>query len=232
MKSLLVCASLPLAILLSACGKQDADAQGPGPASVQTASAAGDSVVLPSFDCTKAGSEAEKMVCADPSLAALDKELARVFALAEADSQLVPEVRGQLSAMQRGWIKGRDDCWKADDKRQCVVESYVARIHELRQGSANARKADPEGVTVGPLSLACKELDFGIGMTLIAVEPGYAFLEYRDKKVTLTAVPKIPEAAYAGKTFDGPYGLITEGRLARFKAPGRPEVTCNVEEIG
>ena len=37
-----------------------------------------------------------------------------------------------MRAEQRGWIKGRDDCWKADDAQSCVRESYIERIVELR----------------------------------------------------------------------------------------------------
>ena len=34
--------------------------------------------------------------------------------------------------MQRGWIKGRNECWKESDSRQCVEESYQLRITELQ----------------------------------------------------------------------------------------------------
>lgn len=34
--------------------------------------------------------------------------------------------------MQRGWIKGRNECWKADDLRQCVLTNYQQRITELQ----------------------------------------------------------------------------------------------------
>jgi uncharacterized protein len=37
-----------------------------------------------------------------------------------------------LKAEQRGWIKGRNDCWKEADKRKCVEESYRRRIAELQ----------------------------------------------------------------------------------------------------
>ena len=37
-----------------------------------------------------------------------------------------------LRAAQRGWVKGRDDCWKAGDTRSCVLEAYVRGIVDLR----------------------------------------------------------------------------------------------------
>ena len=37
-----------------------------------------------------------------------------------------------LKAEQLGWIKGRNDCWKADDITQCVSDNYRLRIAELQ----------------------------------------------------------------------------------------------------
>ncbi|MCR2808088.1 MliC family protein, partial [Paenibacillus soyae] len=43
-----------------------------------------------------------------------------------------PEQQKSERAIQRGWIKGRNDCWKAGDLRQCVEDSYQLRITELQ----------------------------------------------------------------------------------------------------
>ena len=93
---------------------------------VSVASAAG-----PSFDCAKveAGSISE-LVCKDADLAALDRKLADVYAAAA--KKAANEKPPVLKAEQRGWIKGRDDCWKSDDKRQCVAQEYRRRIAELQ----------------------------------------------------------------------------------------------------
>jgi uncharacterized protein len=37
-----------------------------------------------------------------------------------------------LTTEQRGWIKGRNDCWKAEDSRGCVADEYRRRIAELQ----------------------------------------------------------------------------------------------------
>jgi len=37
-----------------------------------------------------------------------------------------------LKAEQRGWVKGRDDCWKRSDVRGCVAGEYRSRIAELK----------------------------------------------------------------------------------------------------
>jgi uncharacterized protein len=85
----------------------------------------------PSFPCDKveAGS-VEAMVCQDQELAALDRTLAEVYAGATQKAQ--KEHPPVLKAEQRGWIKGRNDCWKSEDQRQCVMASYQTRIAELQ----------------------------------------------------------------------------------------------------
>ncbi|WP_429153352.1 MliC family protein [Aeromonas hydrophila] len=84
----------------------------------------------PSFDCAKAAGAAETLICKDAALAALDNELATLYPKALAN--LSPEQLKIEKAMQRGWIKGRNDCWKAKDLRQCVEENYQQRITELQ----------------------------------------------------------------------------------------------------
>jgi uncharacterized protein/heat shock protein HslJ len=84
----------------------------------------------PSFDCSKAASEVEQLICRDQLLAKLDQELSIVFARA---LENIPEaVHATTRAMQRGWIKGRNDCWKAEDVRSCVEASYQTRLVELQ----------------------------------------------------------------------------------------------------
>lgn len=89
----------------------------------------------PSFDCAKAGTSAEEMVCADADLARLDRLVADRYAAAMAAARGLDagadEAEAELRAYQRGWIKGRDECWKADDQRACVEASYQRREAEL-----------------------------------------------------------------------------------------------------
>ena len=86
----------------------------------------------PSFDCAKAGpGSVEATICADDQeLPALDRKLADVYA--QATEKAVNEQPPRLKAEQRGWIKGRNDCWKSDDLRRCVADSYRLRIAELQ----------------------------------------------------------------------------------------------------
>jgi uncharacterized protein len=66
--------------------------------------------------------------------------MAEVYAAAS--KKAVNEHPPVLKAEQRGWIKGRNDCWKGEDKRECVEESYRRRIAELQ---ARYRLVPPNG---------------------------------------------------------------------------------------
>lgn len=101
----------------------------------------------PSFSCgdLRAGS-IEEMICTDAALSSLDRKLADVYAQAVRASATAPS--SVLRAEQRGWVKGRDDCWKSDDRRRCVFESYRYRIAELQ---ARFRLVP----STGPVTFAC-----------------------------------------------------------------------------
>ena len=84
----------------------------------------------PAFDCAKASGEVESLVCRSEALGQLDRKLADTFRAAQAKAKGADA--GRLKATQRGWVKGRNDCWKADDKPACVQTAYETRIAELQ----------------------------------------------------------------------------------------------------
>lgn len=84
-----------------------------------------------SFKCSaNMASSVETLICGSEALSALDRQMASTYntALKKAGSQAK-----MLKAEQRGWIKGRNDCWKADDKQACIRDSYNQRLVELQQ---------------------------------------------------------------------------------------------------
>lgn len=89
----------------------------------------------PSFDCAKAESSAEQLICADDNLARLDRLVAARYASAlDAARGLdsgAAEAEAELRATQRGWISGRNECWKATDAKDCVESGYLRRDAEL-----------------------------------------------------------------------------------------------------
>lgn len=88
------------------------------------------SAATPSFDCAKAHGAAEQLICEDAGLAALDNELAALYPKAIANFSA--EQAKTEKALQRGWIKGRNECWKDTDPQQCIDASYQKRITELQ----------------------------------------------------------------------------------------------------
>ena len=89
----------------------------------------------PSFDCAAARGAAEVAICADPELARLDRLLsARYAAALDAAGSLdagAEAAEAALRATQRGWIGGRDACWKADDLTACITDVYLDREGQL-----------------------------------------------------------------------------------------------------
>ncbi len=79
----------------------------------------------PSFDCAKARSPAERMVCADPDLSSLDQSLSEVF---EAALNVVPR-QAALRVEQQHWLTDRRD--KAADAG-ILGKVYQSRIGELQ----------------------------------------------------------------------------------------------------
>ena len=84
----------------------------------------------PSFDCAKASGQVEQLVCKDAGLAALDRKLADAYA--KALKGWPANVAQEQRTIQRGWIKGRNDCWKDSDVRACVENEYKTRLVEVQ----------------------------------------------------------------------------------------------------
>lgn len=89
----------------------------------------------PSFDCSKASSGAEDMICTDAELARLDRFVSDRYAEALAAIRALDagaaEAEDNLRAWQRGWLSARNECWKSEDMRLCIEDAYLRREGEL-----------------------------------------------------------------------------------------------------
>ncbi|MEG2566046.1 MAG: lysozyme inhibitor LprI family protein [Acinetobacter sp.] len=84
----------------------------------------------PSFSCSAVDKGSmEEVICQSPSLSAMDMKLNEVYKQALATSKDDPV----LKAEQRGWIKGRNECWKEEDKPACLSREYSQRMTELQK---------------------------------------------------------------------------------------------------
>ncbi|AWJ82388.1 hypothetical protein TSH58p_02375 (plasmid) [Azospirillum sp. TSH58] len=170
----------------------------------------------PSFSC--AGVETgsvEQMVCTDPTLSALDRKLAGVYG--EAAGKAANEHPPVLKAEQRGWIKGRDDCWKADDRRACVEEQYRLRIAELQARYRLVR-------SIGPVRFACDGAPGNeLTATFFETEPPTMIAERGDAVSLMVGQPAASGARYQGRN-ESFWEHQGEARVTW--GYGAPEMTC------
>ncbi len=146
----------------------------------------------PAFKCDKvAAGSIEALICQEPGLAALDQQLASVYA--EASKQAVNEHPATLKAEQRGWVKGRDDCWKSQDQKLCVSESYKQRIVELQ---ARYRLVD----SVGPVTWLCDgDPHNQVVVTFFKTEPASLIAERGDSTSLMTQQLSASGSRYLGR---------------------------------
>jgi len=105
----------------------EAPAEEPG----EPAPEQGPPTASPSFDCSRARTRGEVLVCGDPGLAALDRQMAAQFstALSDADSRQ----RALLNRTRSRFLTFRDRC----DDSECVAETYRGRMREISDIMAN-----------------------------------------------------------------------------------------------
>jgi uncharacterized protein len=128
-------------VMAAACGSPSQPAG--TPPSVTTTSSGG---VRPpaahGLDCTKADGDVQAMICKDPQLVGLDQQLAKEYQHAVGESGAD---QNALRSAQDTWRTGRDDCWKADDVHQCILDAYRTRLVELKIDDPDTKQ--PETIT-------------------------------------------------------------------------------------
>ncbi|MBB5192602.1 uncharacterized protein HNQ50_003346 [Silvimonas terrae] len=182
----------------------------------------------PAFNCSKATTTVEKAICGDDDLAALDRETSRLYKLASADKTAAAPARSNLKALQRGWIKGRNDCWKADDLDACVTASYVTRIDELRQDFPGARRNSGASTSTGPFVMHCPGVETPIQTTFVQVGAGYAYAGLPGGARVLTQVVAASGAHYQLGTDEGVFSLWDKGATVLLQQPGQPDAQCSI----
>ena len=101
--------------------------------------------IQPSFDCSKAKTRVEKLVCSDEVLSTLDRDMQKAYDLMmgkydlaymneEAKEEIKPYLK-KLKQSQIEWVKHRDRyCNTEKDKeefRRCVLNEYYNRIQSV-----------------------------------------------------------------------------------------------------
>ncbi|MGC2048254.1 MAG: lysozyme inhibitor LprI family protein [Gallionella sp.] len=105
------------------------------------------SVHAASFDCAKASTHIEKLICTNEELSVLDEKLSAVYGRNIADS----ENRTGMAKAQRSWLRDlRNTC----DNSQCAIDMYEKRLLEL-ENISGAYDALPDSKFISKL---CQQL--------------------------------------------------------------------------
>lgn len=178
----------------------------------------------PSYDCAKASGEIETLICQNAGLAALDRKLATTYKQAVAVQKKTADAAAgtkTLQATQRGWVKGRNDCWKETDKTKCVKDSYQRRITELQVQYSLV----PAGK---PVFYFCENNPANeIVATFFQSELPGARLERGDKTVVAILGP-----TGSGARYEAPFGVIfwIKGDAAMVDWPQGTHFNCQVRK--
>ena len=146
----------------------------------------------PSYDCDKVKDNSiEEMICKDDELSTLDRKLSVIYSAAA--KKATNEHPSVLKAEQRGWIKGRNECWKSNDKRACVQTEYQRRIAELQ-----ARYQLVNGN--GPFRFICNENPANeVTVTFFKTDPPTLIAERGDSISLMYLQPSGSGTKYQGR---------------------------------
>lgn len=188
--TLRVLMAVALVLAVQACRKK-ADTAMTGDSSASMAPALPPSP-RSNIDCTAATGDIAILVCGDTGLLSLDKKLATVYLEAEARQGNPPPVL--FTAEQRGWIKGRDDCWKSTSQRACLDSAYTLRIAELQATNLLV-------TTRGPVIYSCPRPD-GSRDEIVAMyaqtEPRTVVLQKGDRSIVAYGAGSSGAGIYRG----------------------------------
>jgi len=163
----------------------------------------------PSFDCTKVKKEScEARICHSDELMDLDRQLSTVYKQALTKASKIDI----LKAMQRGWIKGRNECWKEKDANQCMTDLYRIRIQELKN----------------QLRIPSKGFDKVLELQ------GITFHVFASNERSLNQLTIVPSGLEIGnkaikQEIDG---MVTDAEVADINADGSPEIYVYVTSAG
>jgi uncharacterized protein len=159
----------------------------------------------PAFDCAKAQGQVEQLICKDAGLAARDRTLDGVYKAAAAKAQ--GQMLTTLRAEQRGWVSGRNECWKAKDADNAVylTASWTASsVRECVEAQYRLRTAELQAlyqlVTPKTAFFACQNNPANeVVATFFQTDPLTARIERGDRTVTVYQVPAASGAKYEGQ---------------------------------
>lgn len=170
----------------------------------------------PSFDCARARTKIEHVICASDELGALDREEARLYRLALAGPA---QERGGLVARQRQFLRDRDQCVEeetTDTVPQCVRDAYLGDIADLRRLAGLS--GDTGGISSGPIQFTCDGGFPDAFVTVFKLTPVQAYISMPSthEGQPLVAAPgaaRLTGRYDTGMTYDGGDRLQIDARI-------------------
>lgn len=101
--------------------------------------------ITPGFDCARAATAVETMICADPELAVRDRAMGMLY-------RRVPAIFTNIPRAQRRWLVERNRC----RSRACLLGAYDKRIAQLASSASVSEYFRHEsyvgGLTIAPVA--------------------------------------------------------------------------------
>jgi uncharacterized protein YecT (DUF1311 family) len=169
----------------------------------------------PAFDCTRAQGTVEKAVCADPGLAARDRALADAYRAAAA--RATGTLAATLRAEQRGWVKGRNDCWKADGQPTWITATWTVKtVHDCIDAQYRLRTSELQALwrLLPPTtaSHACQGHPADeLVVHAFASDPATLRIERGDRTATLWQVGAPADGRFEGRNV----GVVRQGHAVQ-----------------
>lgn len=160
----------------------------------------------PAFDCARASGEVETLICKDAGLAALDRQLDDVYKAAQKKARNGMLTR--LRAEQRGFISGRNECWKARGAPVSLTASWQATtVQACVEGQYKLRISDLQAQwhlapAKTPVTYVCGVPANDLVATFYETDPATARIERGDKTQTLWQVRSASGARYEGQNVE------------------------------
>jgi uncharacterized protein len=174
-----------------------------------------------SFDCAKAISPEEKLICSNDELAALDAQLSSLFGKLMAAAN--PDEAAAIRANQRDWLKARGPCFGHGTSTRvtplvCAKDIYRRRIAQLLSGTLLVcTKAE-----AGRVTLTCKAPTSPRHFTFVLTgSTGDGDIEL-SKLVVTRPGGKPQEIKVEGRIFSG--GFETAIELTDVNFDGHPDI--------
>ena len=182
----------------------------------------------PSFNCARADSRAEELICGDQELAQMDVEAARLFKLARDGKGVSAKQKTGLNDERVDWLKMRDECRFTENMRNCIIAAYAVRIHWLREKHRATLVNDDKGITRGPLALRCDK--FGktlVKATFIKSNPPVGALQLPERvHVGIAAGGRYIEESDTGERL----AFWLQGDKAFLQMPNGKRIACRLEK--